>query len=74
MNFPSEKQNDRAAIRARQRAYLASLDAQVNQLNRRKALDDIEDGHFVRNLPGTPDEALNGVLLAPLPPVDKRGR
>ncbi|GMI08444.1 hypothetical protein TrVE_jg9224 [Triparma verrucosa] len=74
MNFPSERQNDRAAIRARQKAYLASLDAQVSQLNRKKALDDVQDGHFVRNLPATPDEMLNGVLLAPLPPVDpKRG-
>ncbi|GMH69138.1 hypothetical protein TL16_g05086 [Triparma laevis f. inornata] len=74
MNFPSEHQNDRSAIRARQKAYLASLDAQVSQLNRKKALDDVQDGHFVRNLPATPDEMLNGVLLAPLPPVDgKRG-
>lgn len=74
MNFPSERQNDRSAIRARQKAYLASLDAQVSQLNRKKALDDVQDGHFVRNLPATPDEMLNGVLLAPLPPVDgKRG-
>ena len=50
------------------------MDAQVSQLNRKKALDDVQDGHFVRNLPATPDEMLNGVLLAPLPPVDpKRG-
>jgi len=74
MNFPSEAQNDRAAIKARQRAYLASLDAQVNQLQRKKALEDVAEGHFVRNLPATPDDALDSLLLAPLPPADiKRG-
>lgn len=69
MNLPSEAREDRAAKRQRQRAYLASLDAQVNQQQRKKALEDVADGHFVRNLPSTPDDSLDDLLLAPLPPV-----
>ncbi|GMI36742.1 hypothetical protein TrRE_jg9651 [Triparma retinervis] len=75
MLFPSEQENNRQAIRNRQKAYLASLDAQVKQQQRKKAVEDAADGHFVRNLPATPDDSLDSLLLAPLPPVDptKRG-
>mmetsp|Transcript_5647 Transcript_5647/g.11296 ORF Transcript_5647/g.11296 Transcript_5647/m.11296 type:complete len:1400 (+) Transcript_5647:83-4282(+) len=75
MMFPSEQENNRQAVRNRQRAYLASLDAQVKQQQRKKAVEDAADGHFVRNLPATPDDSLDSLLLAPLPPVDptKRG-
>ena len=59
----------RADIKARQRAYLASLDAQVGHKDRAAASERALDGRFVRNLPATPDEA---ALLAPLPPVANR--
>ena len=55
MNFPSETTNDKVALKARQRAYLASLNAQITQQNRQQALDKIDEGHYVRNLPATPD-------------------
>jgi len=61
--------NDRAAIRARQRAYLESLDAQTAYKAHASAEDRASDGKFVRNLPATPDQA---ALLAPLPPVNSR--
>jgi hypothetical protein len=66
MNFPSEASENRAAIRARQRAYLASLDSQVAHKSHAAAHQAASDGRFVRDMPATPDEA---VLLAPLPPV-----
>ena len=47
----------------------------MKQQQRKKAVEDAADGHFVRNLPATPDDSLDSLLLAPLPPVDptKRG-
>ena len=71
MNFPSETTNDKVALKARQRAYLDSLNAQITQQNRQQALDKIDEGHYVRNLPATPDfQSQNEMLLAPLPPVN----
>jgi hypothetical protein len=67
MNFPSEQATSREQIVARQRAYLASLDAQTASKAHSSAQEALNDGRFVRNLPSTPDDS---VLLAPLPPVN----
>lgn len=74
MNFPSEQDSSRSAQKKRQRAYLASLDAQVSAQARQSAVDKRLDGHFVRELPQTPDYgAVSDLLLKPLPPVGRGG-